>query len=162
MSINVDANTNRVQFKSSDGANTFDSADNNLLITNFVKTSFTIDRINNLQSADPILRTQTKVLSASLHPLARVVMGTQESNGRVWSIGGTRIVFTGYETLDPTPRYAQYLTGVGVIADAIWYYYEVTGGQLRVVINYRFCAGAAQTFAGETVRICAWVGTFDY
>lgn len=161
MSIVVDANTNRVQFKSSDGSATFDSADRNLLITNFVKASFTVDAVNNLQSADPVLRTQTKPLG-TVHPLARVVMGTQESGGKVRSIGGTRIVFLGGETIDPTPRYAQYLTGVEVIADAIWYHYEIVSSQLRVVINYRFCAGAAETFAGETVRICAWVGTFDY
>lgn len=161
MSLYVDQPTGRIIFKSADGRSTFDSARKNLLVTNAIETQFTVAAVNNVDKLDPVLRTETKVL-ATVHQLASVVVGTHEAGGRVRSIGGTRIVFLSSDNLDPTGGYVIYLTGDQYTCNGVWYHFEVSSGQLRVVINYRFCAGSETVFPGETVRVKAWVGTFDY
>ena len=161
MSLYIDQQTGRIIFSNSDGTPTFDSARRNLLVTDFVQKSFTVSPVNNVDNASAYLRTQTIVLS-TVHALATVVMGTHEAGGKVRSIGGTRIVSLSSDNMDPTGAYRIYLTGERYLCNGVWYHFEVSSGQLRVVINYRFCAGAQTPFGGETVKVCAWVGTFDY
>lgn len=160
MSIDVTASPSRVKL-SGPGGVTWDSDWQNLLITNSIKTSFVVDGVNNSNSVSPHIVTQTNNLGA-VHANANICFGIHKHHGRSYSIGGTHVIFSMQEPMSPTGDYWYYTTGDYQVADVIWYYFRITSGQLQVVVNYTFPAGAQWTFPTTTVDVYAFAGTFDY
>lgn len=161
MSIDVNAQTGRVIFKRGGTQPTWDSADRNMLVTNQISATYTIDAINTFGSLDPVDRSETITLGA-VHPLTDVFFGVHKINGNMMTLGGTHMAFSAVENMDPTGLYQTYPTGGVKPASCIWLNYKIEGGFLKVVIHYLMPADAGTPYPGSTVTVWAWALTYDY
>ena len=139
---------------------TFDSDKRNMLITDFVTASFALAPIPTQKQA--WVKNTVVVDLGAISPYANIVMGMQERSGIVEPIGGTTVAAFLREHMDPTSAYRTYTTGDIRQATCVWYYFEAVGGRLKVTINYRAPIGTTQLYPGETVKVSALCGTFDF
>jgi hypothetical protein len=141
------------------GATTrWSSADKNLLRTNFISSSFVINSKN--PGSGSIIQTETTTLGP-VATNASVIMGQYIVDSRTYSIGGTRIHFKGKDNMANAASYTRNLTGANIFSKAVWYWLEITGGNLIAKVEYRFPAGAA-AFTGTTVQVRAIIGGFEF
>lgn len=156
--MSLDLSAGVVAFKNAAGGVNWSSSDKNLLLTNVINNSFPINAKN--ASGGSIIQTETKNLGA-VAANASVIFGNYIVNGITYSIGGDRFYITGRERMINLDAYETSLTGASMVARAVWFRLDITGGNLVARVEYRIPQLGASV-AAATVQVRALVGGFEF
>lgn len=156
MSLILDAG--EVSFSDSVGAIKWSSSDKNLKLLSFVSGSFVVNTKN--PSGGSIIQTETTNLGA-VPATASVIIGQYIVGSNTYAIGGDRVYRTNGALMINANAYETWPTGIAMLASAVWYRLDITGGNLIATVNYRL-PQLATAITGATVQVRALIGGFEF